>query len=103
MTDREEFEEHADGDCLPIVRLADGQYAHEATQYAWTAWQACAAIKQRRIDELEAQLDRMRYHKTLVSVAAIGTINRPEELADLPYRVVVTSGPIPHEPQEPKP
>ena len=99
MTDREEFEAwFFSSKYAQVVNPSAGD-----VQRGLDAWQACAAIKQRRIDELEAQLDRMRYHKTLVSVAAIGTINRPEELADLPYRVVVTSGPIPHEPQEPKP
>ena len=61
MTDREEFEEHADDCCLMTVRLSDGAYARLETEIAWKSWQACAAIKQRRIDELEAQLHMARF------------------------------------------
>lgn len=57
MTDREEFEAW-----MGFVPERDkyDDYDDEETQMCWNVWQGCTYIKQRRIDELEAQLRQVK-------------------------------------------
>jgi hypothetical protein len=57
MTERDEFEAWYPTVLMPnLNREESGEYCSPQTWAAFKAWQACAAIKDRRIAELEAEL-----------------------------------------------
>lgn len=112
MTDREEFEAWM---MREPERNEDGDYDDDDTQMCWNVWQACAAIKQRRIDELEAQLHMARFgaggnaqHDPAGGRGFSGTRMSLAEPIVAVYGgggwiTQDANGPIPPEPQEPKP
>jgi len=60
MTEQESFEKWASVDdsvSRNIEKRSNGTYKTLCVQENWSAWQACAALKDARINELEAELE----------------------------------------------